>query len=384
MVRHALAAIVPAGLLGLVIAVFLVTDPLRPLGVDAPPIEKLTVERTVLGEDGITLGVRAAGSAPVEIAQVQVDGAYWQFTQNPPAPLPHLGTASIHIPYPWVPNETHHIRFVTRSGVTFDHTIAVAQTTPVIGAGMLGAYGLLGLYIGVLPVGLGMLLFPLLRTMGPGGTRFVLALTIGMLTFLLVDTIEGGIELGARAAPALQGSLLVWLAAACGFLVLMAIGRRGKGGPEGAALAASIALGIGFHNFGEGLAVGAAFAVGEAALGSFLVVGFTLHNVTEGVGIVAPLVGRRPSLRLMIGLAALAGLPAVLGAWVGAFAQAPQWGALLLGIGAGAILQVIVEIGRYLLRIAPQVEREAGWSSGIAGFASGIGVMYATSLLVNF
>src|SRR5690606_30200053 len=153
------------------------------------------------------------------------------------------------------------------------------------------------------------------------------------------DTLEAGVELGARAAPALQGSLLVWLAAGLSFLALIAVGRRGDRAPEGAALAACIALGIGFHNFGEGLAVGAAFAVGEAALGSSLVVGFTLHNLTEGVGIVSPLLGKRPSVRLLIGLAALGGLPAVFGAWAGAFAYAPHWGAVLLGLGAGAILQ---------------------------------------------
>jgi zinc transporter ZupT len=150
------------------------------------------------------------------------------------------------------------------------------------------------------------------------------------------------------------------------------------------ALAAYIALGIGFHNFGEGLAIGAAFAAGQAALGSFLVIGFTLHNLTEGVGIVAPLVDRRPSAWLFIGLAMLAGLPAVLGAWAGAFAYAPQWGALLLGVGAGAILLVIVEVGRYLLRIGTDAGRQGAWSSGVAGFASGIAVMYATSLLVSF
>jgi zinc transporter, ZIP family len=71
-------------------------------------------------------------------------------------------------------------------------------------------------------------------------------------------------------------------------------------------LAASIAFAIGVHNLGEGLAVGSAFATGAAALGGFLLLGFTLHNVTEGVGIIAPLLERRPQLSILAGLACLA------------------------------------------------------------------------------
>ena len=275
------------------------------------------------------------------------------------------------------------MRLVTKTGLVFEHEIEVAQATPAFGFDKLVAYALLGLYVGVLPVGLGMLFYPVLRTLGPRGFRFALALTIGMRAFLLVDTLEEGLELGARAAPAMPGTALVWLAAAFSFLTPIAIGRRGGRAPEGVALATYIALGIGFHNLGEGLAIGAAFAAGQAALGSFLVVGFTLHNVTEGVGIVAPLAKGPVSVRTMVGLAALAGLPAVLGAWAGAFAYAPQWSALFLGIGAGAILQVTVEIGGYLLRL-DEAGGPRAWSNGLAGFAAGLAVMYATNLLVSF
>ena len=64
---------------------------------------------------------------------------------------------------------------------------------------------------------------------------------------------------------------------------------------EGKRVSNKIATGIGLHNFGEGLAIGSAFAVGEAALGTFLIIGFTLHNITEGVGIAAPLLKDRPT-----------------------------------------------------------------------------------------
>ncbi|MEX0591419.1 MAG: ZIP family metal transporter, partial [Xanthobacteraceae bacterium] len=170
--------------------------------------------------------------------------------------------------------------------------------------------------------------------------------------------------------------------AAVAFLVLMVIGRR-HGTPTGLALATYIALGIGLHNFGEGLAIGAAFAAGIAGLGTFLVLGFTLHNVTEGIGIVAPLVDKRPPLWTFIGLALLAGAPAIPGLWLGSLSFGPHWSALALAIGAGAILQVIVEVGDYLKRHA---ERHGeNWLSfgTLAGIVAGAGVMYVTAIFVK-
>ena len=364
------------GLLGL----FLTTNPLKPLGVTAPPLEALTVERTVLDETGIHLKVRADGSEPLTIAQVQVDGAYWEFTQDPPGPLGRLQTAWITLPYPWVEGEAHFITFVTRTGVTFEHEIPVAVESPRWTPARVLAYALLGLYVGVVPVSLGLLFYPYLRTLRARGLRFILALTMGLLAFLLVDTLEEGLELAEGAAAAFQATPLVWLAALLSFLALFAFGRRGGRAPEGLGLATYLALGIGLHNLGEGLAIGAAFAVGEAALGAFLVVGFTLHNLTEGIGIAAPLTRHPVRFVHFAGLAALAGLPAVLGTWAGAFAFAPHWAALLLGIGAGAILQVIVEVGAYLARTT-----QGRWLSptSLTGFALGLAVMYVTAFLVN-
>ena len=375
--------ILPLVALTIAIGVFLSTNPLGPLGVSAPSIEKLTVERPLLDENGIALLMRASGSEPMQIAQIQVDGAYWQFTQTPPGELPRLQTAWIKLPYPWVHDETHHIRFITSTGIGFDHEIAVAIPTPQISLNRILAYALLGLYVGVMPVALGMLFYPALGQLGGQGMKFVLALTVGMLAFLLVDTLEEGLELATKSASALSASALVWLVAMTSFLAILAIGRRGGKSPEGKALASYLALGIGWHNLGEGLAVGIAFAVGEAALGSLLVVGFTLHNITEGIGIAAPLVDARPRFTTFLSLIALAGLPAVIGTWIGAFTFSPHWAAVFLGIGVGAILQVMVEVGAYLIRTANR--SGSTWLSAISliGFSLGLAVMYGTALLIN-
>ena len=178
-------AAIPLALLGGLIWLFLATDPLGPLGASAPPIEQLTVERTVLGGDGIELFVRADGSEPLTLAQVQVDGAYWEFTQDPPGPLGRLETARLAIPYPWVKDELHELTLLTRTGVTFGHTIEVAEPTPQPTLARALAFALLGLYVGVVPVTLGLLFYPFLRTLGARGLQFLLALTVGLLALAL-------------------------------------------------------------------------------------------------------------------------------------------------------------------------------------------------------
>jgi ZIP family zinc transporter len=379
--RTVLAIVAPLLLIAAVAVAFLAADPLRSLTGAAPPVEQLTVERHVLDDAGLALLVRAGGTKPVGIAQVQVDGAYWTFTQDPPGELGNLSAAWLRVPYPWVLGETHHIALITRTGLAFEHTIDVAVPTP--GTNSLGVLGLVGLFVGVVPVALGMLFYPALRAGGTRAFGFALALTIGLLGFLLVDTLQEALDLAADAAPGLHGAAMVWLVAALTFVLLLAVGRRKGGEIGGLALATSIALGIGLHNLGEGLAIGSAFATGAAALGTFLVLGFTLHNVTEGVGIVAPLVQERPRGPVFIGLAALAGLPAVAGIWLGSYAFSPHWAALALAVGAGAILQVIIEVGGLLVR---QARRQgASWvsASAVAGVMLGVVVMYGTALLVS-
>jgi zinc transporter ZupT len=198
----------------------------------------------------------------------------------------------------------------------------------------------------------------------------------------MVDATGEALELAGKSAAIFQGNVMVVLAGAGSFLLLMAVGRRG-GTPTGMALATLIALGIGLHNLGEGLAIGAAFAAGAAGLGTFLVLGFTLHNITEGIGIAAPMLKIRPPLWSFAALTLLAGGPAVLGLWIGSLAYAPQWSALALAVGAGAILQVIVEVSAYMMR-SDERGRAALFSWPVlSGIAFGLAFMYGTAMLVK-
>lgn len=373
--------VVPLFLFGLAAAWLFIGDPLRVFDSGAPPIEKLTFERRVLDESGIHLKVRAGGSEPMTIAQVQVDEAYWTFAQEPPGDLARVASAWVRIPYPWVLGEAHKVKVVTKTGTTFEHDIEVAVATPQPHINQLWPQALVGAFVGILPVAIGLMFFPVLRRLGPDGISFILALTAGLLVFLVVDTLEDAFELAGRSAAAFQGHAMVALAALLSFLGLAAIARR-HGVPSGLTLATYIALGIGLHNLGEGLAIGAAFATGAASLGTFLVLGFTLHNITEGIGIAAPMLKDRPSLPTFIGLALLAGAPAIVGMWLGSLALTPHWAAFALAIGAGAILQVLMEVGGYVVHQRGGVAKALS-PAVMGGLVLGVVLMYATGMLVK-
>ncbi|HEY0607310.1 MAG TPA: hypothetical protein VGD58_30605 [Herpetosiphonaceae bacterium] len=375
-------ALLPLLLLGVLLAVLVVTG--AGLGTrTAPPIETLTSDRITLPQpDQMVVELTNGGADPVTIAQVQVDDAYWTYTISPDAIIPRLARATITIPYPWVRDEVHIVRLVSSNGVTFEGEVPVATLTPSPTIATFWSYALLGIYVGFIPVGLGLLWYPFLRRLGQVGMQAILSLTVGLLVFLLFDTIAEALEIVARTADVFGGAPLVFLVAllACGSLIAIG-GRRPGSSTSRLGVAYRIALGIGLHNLGEGLAIGAAFAFGEAALGTFLVIGFTLHNITEGIGIAAPIARERPALWHFLALAALAGLPAVLGVWIGGFIYNNLAAALFLALGAGAIAQVVYEVGRLIVQqrsdAAPVVSPAV-----FGGFVAGVVIMYATALLV--
>lgn len=349
----------------------------------APPIEELTVQRVVLPRSGeMEVLIANGGPSPVTIAQVAVDDAYWDFDIDPAPTIPRLGSAVVRIPYPWVRDEPHEVMLVTSTGVTFAGAVDVSLPQPASNTATLLQFLLLGFYVGVVPVALGMLWFPVVKRMGTRGLAFVLSLTVGLLVFLLIDTLLEALETAALLPAGLHGEPLVWLVALLTIGLIEAIGSFRRGGRSPMAIAGLIALGIGLHNFGEGLAIGAAYALGEVALGAFLVIGFTLHNITEGLAVATPLTKASPRLRDFVGLALLAGAPAILGTWVGAYAYSDLGAAIFLAIGVGAIAQVVYSVTRYTLRLAGADGLPAFSPVTVGGFAAGVVIMYATALMV--
>ena len=374
----------PLVLLAVLVAVFLRFGPAGVLRGAFPPVEELTIERVRLPQPGVMeVRVVNGGPEPVTVAQLMVDDANWVHRVDGSRRLGRLESRTITIPYPWVEGEPHTVTLVTSTGLTFSYDVPVAVLSPPLDRGYLATFALLGIYAGVIPVFLGILWLPFVRAIHRRWVNFFLSLTVGLLVFLGVDALAEAVETAALVPGAFQGLSLVLLGAVGTPLAIAAVGHRR--GPPGAArspvyVAGLIAFGIGLHNLGEGLAIGTSYATGEIALGTFLVIGFLLHNTTEGLGIVTPLAATRPRLATLALLGAMAGVPTVLGAWLGAFAYSPTLTTLFFAIGAGAIVQVVYEIWRLFAR------REAvGLTSPLntAGLLAGMLIMYATGLLVT-
>ena len=389
-----LAGLAPLIVLALAIGLFVALDApgLDRIGV---PEENLAVERAVLEPGQIELHVRNDGADPVEVRQVIVNDAFVDFTQSDDE-IGRLGASTIDVQYPWLEGQAYEVVMLTATGATIAHTIESAVETPQADLGFYGLMALIGLYVGVIPVAIGMLWLPWVRGVDRRWMQFLLAFTIGLLAFLGIEALLEGTELAGAGPASFGGAALVWLGAAGAYLGLAAtdgwLKNRKRKDPEGdsgesgmgsgAAYRAAflVALGIGLHNLGEGLAIGSAYAIGSLALGATLVVGFAIHNTTEGLAIVAPVAraGRVRMQRLLL-LGVLAGAPAVLGAWVGASAFHPSLAALMFGIGAGAIAQVVVQI-------APAVRDESGrflHPLASVGLLTGLLVMYVTGLLIS-
>jgi zinc transporter, ZIP family len=353
---------------------------------DAPPVEDLSVQRVALPtEYEFVLSVRNGGPEPVTLSQVVVNDAIWDFEAEPDNTIPRLGSATVTVPYSWVEGEAYEIVLITSTGTTFDAEVPVALLTPGFSGETFWRYALIGTYVGVIPVALGLLWYPFLRRLGSAGMNFVLAMTVGLLAFLVVDTLEEAMEVAVELPGVFSGIplvILLTLLTLLGLLGTERLLRRGREETSRLGTSYRIALGIGLHNLGEGLAIGAAFALGEAALGVFLVVGFTLHNITEGVGIAAPILKERPRLAHFLWLALLGGGPAIVGTWIGGFAFSNLLAAVFLAVGAGAILQVIYEVTRLLLKDSARSKTPALSAPNLGGLLAGVAIMYATALLV--
>ena len=379
----------PLVLIGVLLGLFtLLNAPgLNNLSEGVPPKEDVAVENIRLTPGQIAITVRNEGPDPVSIAQVNVSDYYATFTQTRAVMAP-LESSTLTISYNWVDGDPYEVALVTSIGGKIPADIEAAAPSPERGGSFFALMSLLGVYVGVIPVALGMLWMPFVRRAPASWVRILLGVTVGLLAFLAIDaTLEAG-ELVADNG-AFGGPMVVFLGAAAAYLLLEGtdawMRRRREPAAEGTSavlpprrLALLIAIGIGLHNLGEGLAIGSAYAVGSLALGASLIIGFAIHNTTEGLAIVTPLAKQPPGLYRLAVLGLIAGAPAIAGALIGAMAYQPALSAFLLGIGAGAVAQVAI-------KLLPMLADRAGrtfTAPTTAGIILGLAVMFATGLLV--
>jgi zinc transporter, ZIP family len=355
----------------------------------AAPIEVLNVEQIKIVPSGFELDVSNTGPETLTISQVIVDDSVWTFSMTPDSTLNRFDDAKVTIIYPWVEGDPHTILLLSENGIITEETIDAATLTPEFSWENVLNYGFIGFYVGIVPITLGLLWYPFMKRMKKSWINAILALTVGLLLFLFFGTLFDGFEIGAEAPSVFQGNMVVIISTVLSFLLLIGFDqyqqkRQQRNGYSPLGIALLMATGIGLHNFGEGLAIGSSFALGEAALGTFLIIGFTLHNITEGIGIAAPLLTTKPKISQFVLLGIIAGAPAILGTWFGGFIFSPIWGAVFLGIGAGAILQVIFVISKMLIDDHKKNnEPFVSWMN-FTGFTLGILIMYFTAFFVKF
>lgn len=375
-------ALVPVLLLALAVGVVVTSSSslVNLVGTNPPPADEFDIRRVQFKPGEIRITVRNPQRDDLTIANVNVDDAVVLFTVDGPTTLGRLRSSTIVVPFDWVEDDPITVGVTSSTGIQTVKEIPAALETPVPSVeGFLG-YALIGSLVGVLPVALGLLWLPALRQASAAWLSAFMAFTAGLLAFLGVEALSESFELQAVLPSALGGTGLVLLGVALSFLGMTAVAGRLSGGATttGFALALLIAIGIGLHNLGEGLAIGASFALGELQLGTFLIVGFMIHNVTEGLGIATPVARTRVTILALAALALVAGAPTILGAWLGGYTSSDVLGALFFAIAAGAAFQVVVEVGRYVARQGP-----GGLRSGyaIGGFVAGIAAMYLTGIL---
>ncbi|MGI0021168.1 MAG: ZIP family metal transporter [Nitrososphaera sp.] len=347
------------------------------------PLPDVTIERIEFGDKLITAYVRNTGPQAVEISMADVNDRIVPAAVEPSRSLERFAEARVIIPFDWVEAQPYEIGVTTSDGTRFATAVAAAAPTPKPSADQVSFFALIGTYVGIIPVLIGLLWLPFLRRLSSAKYMFFLSLTAGLLLFLGIDALVEANEISAERVPgAFGGQVLIATVTVISFVALLYVSEKLAGGKRqqvaGAfAVSLMIAVGIGLHNLGEGLAIGAAMVAGQVALSTFLIIGFAVHNTTEGLAIVAPLARERPKILRLVLLGLIAGAPAIAGTWIGGFVASPVASIVFLSVGAGAVFQVVVAIFKF-------AGKSGKFLSGpvVGGIAAGMLVMYLTSVLI--
>lgn len=378
-----LSAIIPIIILaGMIAYIFGPGSNLLSFGIQRPQV---SLEKIDFLDSKIIVTVRNTGHVDTEVVQADINDRIQPAAIEPHKNLHRFETAKVIIPFEWNRGEPYQVGLTLNDGQRFTKSIISAELSPKPDIQLASYFALIGTYVGIIPVMIGLLWFPFIARMSKNKYKFFLALTAGLLLFLGIDSIKESLELSLKSlSGTFNGPLLVATIVVISFLALFYTAEKLASRIDSritkpVALGLMIAVGIGLHNLGEGLSIGAAVGLGEIALSTFLIVGFTLHNTTEGIAIAAPMARGKPMIWKLAAMGIIAGSPAIFGAWIGGFVYSPFAAVVFLSVGAGAIFQVVISIMNWIKEEGEKTITNAAVASG---FAVGMMVMYLTSIII--
>ena len=350
------------------------------------PLPEISIEKVIFIDSEIQAVVRNTGPMPVTIVMADVNDRIQPAAVEPDGYLQRFETATVRIPYEWNVSEPYSIGITLDDGLRFEKIIESATYEISFNTDNALLFAIIGIYVGVIPVMIGLLWYPFIKKIKKQNFHFFLALTAGLLLFLAIDAIDEAIEISnENLSQIFNGNLLIFTVIALSFLGLYYAGDKlAKNSTKttlsrNVAVALMISIGIGLHNFGEGLAIGASVGLGSIAFTSFLIVGFALHNTTEGIAIASLMSRGKMMIGMLFCLGLIAGVPAIFGTWIGGFQYSPFSIIIFLAIGAGAIFQVLVVLLKW---IYDENQKTLSNASIISGFIVGIFIMYITSIVI--
>mgnify|MGYP003998939769 FL=1 len=348
------------------------------------PLPEITIEKVDFVDSEIQATVRNTGPIPVEVVMADVNDRIQPAAVEPDGYLERYETTLVRIPFEWNAAEPYNIGITIEDGTRFEKEIEAAAPALEFNLDLAIFFAIIGTYVGIIPVMIGLLWLPFIKRISKQKYHFFLALTAGLLFFLAIDSIEEALDISdENLAGSFNGTLLVATVVVLSFLALYYSGNKLVTKSDSSklakpvAIALMISIGIGLHNFGEGLAIGASVGMGSIAFSTFLIVGFALHNTTEGIAIAAPMSRGKLMIGKLVALGLIAGSPAIFGAWIGGFAYSPFSSVVFLAVGAGAIFQVILVLLKW---IKDEGDKTLSSAAVICGFAVGMSIMYLTSI----
>jgi len=350
------------------------------------PLPEITIEKIDFIESEIQVTVRNTGPISVEIVMADVNDRIQPAAIEPDRFLERYETTLVRIPFEWNEAEPYTVGLTIEDGTRFEREIEAAAPALKPDLEFVGFFAIIGTYVGIIPVMIGLLWLPFIKKLSKNKYHFFLALTVGLLLFLGIDSIEEAFDVATEnLSDNFNGALLISTTIVLSFLGLYYASEKLTRKADSlriskpVAIGLMIAIGIGLHNFGEGLAIGSALGLGSIAFSTFLIVGFAIHNTTEGLAIAAPLSREKNVILKLLGLGLIAGTPAIFGAWVGGFAFSPFSAVIFISIGAGAIFQVIVIILKW---IRDEGDKSLSSAAVASGIAVGMLIMYVTSIMI--